>query len=64
MHHRPGRLNAVADGLSRKYVNLPVEDGDGHEWTVSEDWEVRVGMAHDILGITEEAEEAWALGQS
>ena len=34
------------------------------EWTVSEDWEVRVGMAHDILGITEEAEEAWALGQS
>lgn len=45
-------------------MNLPVEDGDGHEWTVSEDWEVRVGMAHDILGITEEAEEAWALGQS
>jgi transposase InsO family protein len=49
--HRPGRLNAVADGLSRKYVNLPVEDGDGHEWTVSEDWEVRVGLAHDVFGV-------------
>ena len=38
VHHRPGHLNAVADGLSWKYVNLPVEDRDGHEWTVSEDW--------------------------
>ena len=54
VHHHPGRLNAVADGLSWKYVNLPVEDGDGHEWTVSEDWEVRVGMAHDIFGVTKE----------
>ena len=54
VHHCPGCLNAVADGLSRKYVNLPVEDGDGHKWTVSEDWEVRVGMAHNIFGITKE----------
>ena len=31
VRHRPGRLNVVADGLSRKYVNLPKEAGDGHE---------------------------------
>jgi len=54
VRHRPGRLNTVADGLSRKFVNMPLEDGDGHEWTVSEDWEVRVGLAHDIFGVVEE----------
>ncbi|KIM35492.1 hypothetical protein M413DRAFT_35841, partial [Hebeloma cylindrosporum] len=31
--------------------------GDGHEWTVSEDWEARVGLAHDIFGVAEEEEE-------
>ena len=51
VRHRPGRLNVVADGLSRKYVNLPKERGDGHEWTVSEDWEARTGLAHDIFVI-------------
>ena len=47
--HRPGRLNVVADGLSRKYTNLPKEEGDGHEWTVSEDWEARTRLANDIF---------------
>ena len=51
VRHRPGRLNVVADGLSRKYVNMPKEDGDGHEWTVSEDWEARTGLANDIFVI-------------
>ena len=49
VRHRPGRLNVVADGLSRKFVNLPKEHGDGHEWTVSEDWEARTRLANDIL---------------
>jgi hypothetical protein len=49
VRHRPGRLNVVADGLSRKYVNLPRVEGDGHEWTVSEDWEARTGLANDIF---------------
>ena len=48
IRHRPGRLNVVADGLSRKFVNLPTEPGDGHEWTVSQDWEARTGLANDI----------------
>jgi hypothetical protein len=51
VRHRPGRLNVVADGLSRKFVNTPKEQGDGHEWTVSEDWEARTRLANDILVI-------------
>jgi hypothetical protein len=51
VRHRPGRLNVVADGLSRKFVNLPKEDGDGHEWTVSEDWEARTRLANDVFNI-------------
>ena len=51
VRHRPGRLNVVADGLSRKFVNTPTEPGDGHEWTVSEDWEARTRLANNILNI-------------
>jgi hypothetical protein len=52
VRHRPGRLNVVADGLSRKFVNTPTEQGDGHEWTVSEDWEACTHLANDILIIS------------
>jgi hypothetical protein len=51
VRHRPGRLNVVADGLSRKFINMPTEPGDGHEWTVSEDWEARTKLANDILNV-------------
>jgi hypothetical protein len=51
VRHRPGRLNPVADGISRKYVNLPTEENDGHTWTVSEDWEARTGIQNDIFQI-------------
>ena len=51
--HRPGRLNPVADGLSHKFMNLSVEDGNRHEWTVSEDWEERTRLTGDILIISE-----------
>ena len=51
VRHRPGRLNVVADGLSRKFINVPKELGDGHEWTVSEDWEAHTRLANDILAI-------------
>ena len=46
-------MNPVADGLSRKYVNLPLEDGDGHEWTVSEDWEARTSLENVIFLISD-----------
>jgi len=51
VRHRPGRLNPVADGISRKFINLPTEANDGHEWTVSEDWEARTGIHNDIFHI-------------
>ena len=49
--HRPGRINVITDGLSRKFVNVPKEEGDGHEWTVSEDWEACTRLANDIFTI-------------
>jgi RNase H-like domain found in reverse transcriptase/Reverse transcriptase (RNA-dependent DNA polymerase) len=51
VRHRPGRLNVVADGLSRKFVNTPKEQGDGHEWSVSEDWEARTGLSNDVFAL-------------
>ena len=45
----PGRLNVVADGLSRASEGTENEQGDGSEWTVSEDWETNVGLTHDIF---------------
>ena len=51
IRHRPGRLNVVADRLSRKFVNAPKELGDRHEWTVSEDWEAHTRLVNDILVI-------------
>ncbi|KDR76764.1 hypothetical protein GALMADRAFT_50451, partial [Galerina marginata CBS 339.88] len=38
--------------------------GDGHEWTVSEDWEVRVGLAHDVFGVSEVEEGAVRAGMA
>jgi hypothetical protein len=30
---------------------MPTEPGDGHEWTVSEDWEARTRLANDIFNV-------------
>ena len=51
VHHRPGRLNVVADGISQKFVSVPIEQGDGHKWTVSKDWEACTVLANNILNI-------------
>jgi hypothetical protein len=52
IRHVPGKLNVVADGISRKWENTPPIPGDGSEWTVSEDWEERTGLVNDIMTIT------------
>ena len=49
IRHVPGRLNVVADGLSRANEGMPNEEGDGSEWMVSEDWETSVGLTHDVF---------------
>lgn len=52
IRHVPGRLNVVADGISRRWENTPAMQGDGSEWTVSEDWEARIGLVNDIMNVT------------
>jgi hypothetical protein len=53
VRHVPGRLNVVADGLSRASEGTGHEEGDGSEWTVSEDWESNTGLTHDIFQLTD-----------
>jgi hypothetical protein len=55
VRHVPGRINVVADGLSRANEGLPKEEGDGSQWTVSEDWETPMGLTQDIFHITSPA---------
>jgi len=51
IRHIPGKLNVIADGLSRKWENTQPVPGDGSEWMVSEDWEVRTGLINDIMNV-------------
>ena len=65
VRHVPGKINVVADGLSRAREGTGKEDGDGSEWTVCEDWEATTGLTHDIfriatLGDTEELRHRFA----
>jgi hypothetical protein len=53
VRHVPGRINVVADGLSRANEGLNHEGGDGSHWTVSEDWEASTGLTHDIFLTTD-----------
>lgn len=58
VRHRPGINNGAADGLSRKYTNTPKEDGDGHQDTVSPDWETTTGLIHDVFSTGDMEEDA------
>ena len=53
VRHVPGKLNVVADGLSRAREGMAHEEEDGSGWTVSEDWESSVGLTHDIFHTAE-----------
>ena len=52
VRHVPGRLNVVADGLSRANEGANKDNNNGSEWTVSEDWETNTGLTHDIFQTT------------
>jgi hypothetical protein len=56
VRHRPGKDNVVADGLSRRFMGASLTRGDGHEWTVCEDWEARTGLTHAFFHIAEESQ--------
>ncbi|KAG2101611.1 uncharacterized protein F5147DRAFT_581531, partial [Suillus discolor] len=51
VRHVPGKLNVIADGLSRQWEGQPRDAGlnNRSEWTVSEDWEANSGLTNDIL---------------
>lgn len=53
VHHVPGHINVVADGLSRAAKGTPREEGNGSEWTVSEDWEATAGLTHGLFHIAD-----------
>jgi hypothetical protein len=42
--HIKGANNVGADVLSRRFEDVEKESGDGHEWTVSPDWEANTGL--------------------
>ncbi|KAJ3884769.1 hypothetical protein GG344DRAFT_60162, partial [Lentinula edodes] len=53
VRHIPGKLNVVADGLSRMWEGRDRRVvGDGSEWTVSEDWEAVTGLVNDVFGVS------------
>jgi hypothetical protein len=52
VRHLPGRINVVADGISRMNEGQPKLYGDGSEWTVSPDWEAAKGLTHDIFQVS------------
>ncbi|TFY74308.1 hypothetical protein EWM64_g9704 [Hericium alpestre] len=52
--HLPGKLNVVADGLSRKGEGLPHEAGDGSDWMVNKDWEASRGLVNDVMTLAVE----------
>ncbi len=39
VRHVPGKINVVADGISRDGEGRPRTDSDGSEFSVSADWE-------------------------
>ena len=64
IRHVPGRLNVVADGLSRASEGTRNEEKDGSEWTVSEDWEANVGLTHDVFHTTKLQHQKWPCYES
>jgi hypothetical protein len=56
VQYRPGKDNQAADGISRQFTGLPKVLGDGHNWTVGEDWYTNTGLSHDVYRITTTAE--------
>ena len=52
VRHRPGKSNGAADGISRRFMGVEDTKGDGHEWTVNENWEATTGLTHDLFQIT------------
>jgi hypothetical protein len=49
IHHIPGHVNLVGDGISRKDEGQPQQPGDSSEWLVTPDWETARGLTYDLF---------------
>jgi hypothetical protein len=49
VRHVPGKINVVADGLSRQWEGQPPAEDDGSDWTVNPDRDEQVGLINDVL---------------
>lgn len=49
VRHVPGKINSVADGISRDGEGRPRTEHDGSNWSVSADWEFSRGIVQDVL---------------
>ena len=51
VHHIPGHINLVGDGISRKDEDLPCTKTDGSTWSVAPDWEHTRGLSYDLFSV-------------
>ena len=51
VRHVAGKLNTVADGLSRKWEGTPRTEGDGSEWAVNPEPEEILGVINDVYAV-------------
>ena len=49
VHHVPGKINVVVDGLSRWWEGQEPQEAEGDSWTVNPDRDKMVGLTNDVL---------------
>lgn len=55
VRHIAGKINVVADGISRMHEGTLPQTNDGSSWSVCEDWETEGGLINDIFTISDDA---------
>lgn len=53
VRHIPGKLNVVADGLSRQWDNTERTDDDGSQWSVNPEPKAMTGLVNDVFALSQ-----------
>ena len=56
IHHIPGQINIVGDGLSRKDKELPHRTNDGSAWSITPGLEEAQGLHYDLFVVEAQPE--------